>query len=45
MTLYIPRAGKLWQVMWLKLLKIGKEKINGEANLNDLMLIKSYERI
>lgn len=31
--------------MWLKLLKIGKEKINGKANLNDLMLIKSYEKI
>lgn len=26
MILYIPRVGKLWQVMWSKLLKIGKEK-------------------
>ena len=33
MTLYIPRARKLWQVMWSKLLKIGKEKNNGKANI------------
>ena len=29
----IFKTGKLWQVMWLKLLKTGKEKNNGKANI------------
>ena len=56
MTLYITRVGTLWQMMWSKLLKIGKEKNNGKANIISRFILsqeivdkylqfKSYERI